>query len=159
MLRDKNLHPLSHQHQHGLALCVRIDRDIQKGGAEAARWQREIARAFANEIRYHFEAEEKVLFPVAREFPEMAPLVEELLGEHALLRSLFQRAEAGELELEAVREFALKLAAHIRKEERQLFEECQRLLSREQMDDAGRKMREYFETSGMPGESCGLPGA
>ena len=30
MLRDRNLIPLSHQHQHALALCVRLDRALQR---------------------------------------------------------------------------------------------------------------------------------
>ena len=30
MLRDNNLIPLSHQHQHALALCVQIDRALAK---------------------------------------------------------------------------------------------------------------------------------
>ena len=31
MLRDRNLIPLSRQHQHALALCVRLDRDLKSG--------------------------------------------------------------------------------------------------------------------------------
>ena len=31
MLRDRNLIPLSHQHQHALALCVRLDRGLKSG--------------------------------------------------------------------------------------------------------------------------------
>jgi len=42
MLRDKNLIPLSHQHQHALALCVRLDRALQAGEVDAEAWQAEI---------------------------------------------------------------------------------------------------------------------
>ena len=65
MLRDKNLVPLSHQHQHCLALCVRLDRAIQAGDVDLEAWQAEIQQMFEQEIAFHFAAEEKELFPVA----------------------------------------------------------------------------------------------
>ncbi len=66
MLRDKNLIPLSHQHQRALALCVRIDRAQPIPDADLEAWQAEIEQQFAQEIRIHFSAEESVLFPAAR---------------------------------------------------------------------------------------------
>ena len=78
MLRDKNLIPLSHQHQHCLALCVRLDRAIQAGEVDLEAWQAEIQQIFEQEISFHFAAEEKELFPVAARFPELQPLVQEL---------------------------------------------------------------------------------
>ena len=66
MLRDKNLIPLSHQHQHCLALCVRLDRAIQAGGVDLEAWQAEIQQMFEQEIAFHFAAEEKELFPGGR---------------------------------------------------------------------------------------------
>ena len=62
MLRDKNLVPLSRQHQHALALCVRLDRAIQAGGVDLEAWQAEIQQIFEQEITFHFAAEEKELF-------------------------------------------------------------------------------------------------
>ena len=47
MLRDKNLIPLSHQHQRALALCVRIDRAQPIPDADLLTWQAEIA-SFSN---------------------------------------------------------------------------------------------------------------
>src|SRR5581483_5225519 len=81
MLRDKNLIPLSHQHQHALALCVRIDRAIQAGQVDMLSWQTEIQQIFIGEVRAHFEAEERELFPVALHVAELGPLVDELLSE------------------------------------------------------------------------------
>jgi len=54
MLRDPNLIPLSRQHQHALALCVRIDRASPVGDSGMAAWQSEIAQIFQSEIRVHF---------------------------------------------------------------------------------------------------------
>ena len=68
MLRDKNLAPLSRQHQHALALCVRIDRASPIRETDLAAWQEEIARHFRSEIRIHFAAEEEFVFPAAEGF-------------------------------------------------------------------------------------------
>ena len=62
MLRDKNLVPLSRQHQHALALCVRIDRASPIEESQLAQWQTEIALQFEAEIKIHFEAEERIAF-------------------------------------------------------------------------------------------------
>lgn len=94
MLRDKNLIPLSRQHQHALALCVRIDRASPISQEDLAAWQAEIAQHFRAEIGIHFAAEEQFVFPAARVFPELNPLVEELISEHAWLRERFAKSEA-----------------------------------------------------------------
>lgn len=137
MLRDRNLIPLSHQHQHALALCVQIDRSLQAGVADLQALQAQISTMFNLEIRWHFAAEEKALFPEAAAFAELKPLVEQLLAEHATLRQYFARAQARELDPAGLREFAQTLSAHIRKEERELFEACQRLLSPERLNAVG----------------------
>ncbi len=89
MLRDKNLIPLSRQHQHALALCVRLDRAVQSGQVDAEAWQAEIQQIFEQEIGTHFDAEERELFPAAASRPELRSLVEELLDEHEALRQVF----------------------------------------------------------------------
>jgi len=140
MLRDKNLIPLSHQHQHALALCVRIDRasPIPAGDLEA--WQTEIRQQFLPEITLHFAAEESQIFPAARRFPELIPLIEDLCRDHALLREDFSRAQAGSISSEQLHDFAQRLSAHIRKEERQLFEQIQQLLGPHELAALGTKL-------------------
>src|SRR3974390_1511755 len=128
MLRDKNLIPLSHQHQHALALCVRIDRASPVADSDLPAWQAEITQIVQAEIGIHFAAEEKVLFPVALRFAELLPLVEDLLADHAALRASFSAAERGSLSSSRLQAFAQQMSAHIRKEERQLFESLQNLL-------------------------------
>ena len=159
MLRDRNLIPLSHQHQHALALCVRLDRSLKSGAqapAELETWQAEIEQLFHSEIRYHFEAEEKVLFPAARRQGGLRVLVDELLAEHVRLRALAQRATLRSLDAAGLQQFAGMLSAHIRKEERQLFEQCQALLPAGEMERLGAALEECFKGSGMPGASCAL---
>src|SRR5258706_16060573 len=87
MLRDKSLIPLSHQHRRALVLCVRIDRAQPIPDADLQAWHAEIHRLFEQEINIHFSAEEHVLFPAAPRFPELAPLVAELIPDHPALRA------------------------------------------------------------------------
>src|SRR6202023_1030558 len=71
MLRDKSLIPLSRQHQHALALCVRIDRASPIADSDLAAWQAEVTQLCQAEIEIHFTAEEQALFPAARRFEEL----------------------------------------------------------------------------------------
>jgi hemerythrin-like domain-containing protein len=137
MLRDKNLVPLSRQHQHALALCVRLDRAIRAGEIDPAPWQAEIAQIFQQEIAIHFAAEERELFPAAMKFPELHPVVQELVEEHAQLRDLFARAQSRELNRAELSSFAFTLAQHIRKEERQLFEGMQKVMGAAELATLG----------------------
>jgi hemerythrin-like domain-containing protein len=137
MLRDKNLVPLSRQHQHALALCVRINRATLSTARELDAWQAEIQQHFEQEIQYHFAAEEAGIFPAARRFPELRSLVEELVADHAQLRTYFTSATNRTLDREALRQFAELLSTHIRKEERQLFERMQERLTQDELQRIG----------------------
>lgn len=154
MRRDPALIPLSHQHQHALALCVKIERALRSGRAEVSHWQDEVARLFASEIGYHFGSEEKVLFPAAARQPALSALVDELLAEHQALREYARNAAAGKLTASDLRAFAAALSAHVRKEERVLFEKLQQALPPAKLRRLGKALDHYFRTSGMPGASC-----
>lgn len=154
MLRDRNLIPLSHQHQHALALCVRIERASPIAEADLPAWQTEIAQIFQSEIKIHFAAEEDVLFPAARGYAELIPLVKELVSDHDWLRTQFALATSERMTPEAVRALATRLSAHIRKEERQLFEQLQERMSKEGMASTGRKLDQALKGSE---QACILP--
>jgi len=154
MLRDKNLIPLSHQHQHALALCVRIDRASPVPAADLDSWQREIEQHFRGEIAIHFVAEEQHVFPVARQFDELNPLVEDLLTDHIWLRDRFAKAGSRGLSAGELSELAQRLSAHIRKEERRLFERLQELMTHEDMEKLGRKLDEALKDATI---ACALP--
>ena len=157
MLRDKNLIPLSRQHQHALALCVWIERASPIPERDLARWQMEIAQHFRAEIRVHFKAEEQFVFPSACQFKELNLLVEELLSEHAWLRERFAKAEGQQLSNGDITEFAHRLSEHIRKEERHLFERLQQFLSPEKFASMGQELedalREGEQICLLPAES------
>lgn len=141
MLRDKSLIPLSRQHQHALALCVRIDRALPIAESDLPAWQSEITKHFRTEIRTHFVAEEQFVFPAARSFSEMSVVVEELLSDHTWLRERFARAEEQELSGAEITEFARALSKHIRKEEQLLFEPLQQLMTAEQLALMGKQLQ------------------
>lgn len=154
MLRDKNLIPLSHQHQRALALCVRLDRALQAGDVDAEPWQAEIQQIVEQEIAIHFAAEEKEIFPTAKRFTDLEVIVKELVEEHAVLRSLFVRAAARTLDSAGLRKFVDALSHHIRKEERQLFEGLQQRLNSEQMTALGKALDEALADAS---NACILP--
>lgn len=154
MLRDKSLIPLSHQHQHALALCVRIDRASPIAEVNLPAWQAEIAQLFQAEIEIHLAVEERVLFPAARAFGELVPLVEDLIADHAWLRRRFSRVISDNPCATDLLELTRRLSEHIRKEERRLFERMQQMSSREQLADLGRKLDEGLKDAA---QTCILP--
>jgi len=86
--------------------------------AEAA-WD-EVREAFAGHLEPHFEIEERLLLPALAAIGE-DELAEGIRGDHAALRALLAegRGEAG------LRSFGERLRAHVRFEERQVFEGTQ----------------------------------
>ncbi|HKF04590.1 MAG TPA: hemerythrin domain-containing protein [Candidatus Sulfotelmatobacter sp.] len=154
MLRDKSLIPLSRQHQHALALCVRIERAMPIDNSKLAGWQLEIAQQFETEIKVHFAAEEQILFPVARAFGELNPLIEDLLADHQWLRACFARAEARQSSPEELLAFARRLSDHVRKEERQLFERLQKLMPPAELATLGQQLDRALESAS---QACSLP--
>lgn len=155
MLRDKSLIPLSHQHQHALALCVRIERASPIPQNDLGAWEAEIADLVQSEISFHFAAEEQIVFPAAEKFKELNALVKQLISEHADLRTMFANAKEGAVS-DQILVLARSLSTHIRTEERQLFERMQQLLSIEELELLGSKLQSALKDSD---ESCRLPSA
>jgi hemerythrin-like domain-containing protein len=134
MLRDPSLIPLSRQHHNGLALCVlsrrALKEDASAGGV--ARVARAVIDRYEIELANHFEIEEQVLFPVCGELP----ILEELIAEHQAMGEMVRELKAAPA-AETLERFFVMLTAHIRREERELFEGIQRTLAREVLDKAG----------------------
>lgn len=154
MLRDKSLIPLSRQHQHALALCVRIERAAKAGELDVDAFQAEIQQLVEQEIAVHFPAEEKDVFPVAARVPELRDTVNELLAEHSTLRDYFSRATTRTLDVASLMALGETLSAHIRKEERQLFEGMQKLMDEETLATIGGSLEHSLADAS---EACILP--
>lgn len=137
MLRDSSLIPLSQQHHNGLALCVLTRRSL---GADAspqnvATLAADIVDRYEIELANHFEIEEQVLFPTCGAMP----LIGELIAEHRTLEGLVHSLRSAPTR-EVVDRFCDLLSSHIRREEKELFEEVQRVLPREVLDRAGEEI-------------------
>jgi hemerythrin superfamily protein len=141
MLRDPSLHPLSHQHQHGLALCVIIRRTLDQDESVAARDElaRKVRAAWEVELEPHFSVEEQILFPAVKGRIDEPQLVDRLIAEHREIESLMEdlTADPGAPRL---RTFAKLLNDHIRSEERGLFEQIQEHLNAEELAALGRRL-------------------
>jgi hemerythrin-like domain-containing protein len=139
MLRHSSLIPLSHEHQHGLALCVLTDRALNTDSSRenvSAR-ARAIVEQFDVELQHHFDVEEDILFPVLARFAELKELVADLIEEHRRMTRIVDLLKK-DSEIESVREFVSLLHEHIRKEENRLFESAQRLLTQEDLEHLAR---------------------
>jgi iron-sulfur cluster repair protein YtfE (RIC family) len=93
---------------------------------------RRVIDHFEVELLSHFEIEEQVLFPACGPLP----IIGDLVAEHRALEATVaetRTAPSGEL----LEQFCELLSSHIRREERELFEQIQQSLPRELLDQLG----------------------
>ena len=140
MLRHKSLHPLSHQHHNGLALCVVLERSLAQNQSEAnvARLAAKVWDRFELELVNHFALEEELLFPSIQSELGPSPMVAELVAQHRQLERMAHLIQDDSTEVNLLA-FAALLRNHIRREENELFEQVQGRLSPETMERLGRE--------------------
>lgn len=140
--RHDSLIPLSHQHQHALALAVIIRRRFGMEKGEQP-WREEIVekvqRAWKGELKGHFEVEETVLFPAMERHLGRLPLVAELLRDHASLHGLARLLEPSS-GFPLLDGFSALLESHVRKEERQLFGEFEKRMPASEARKIGKEI-------------------
>ncbi|MFP5409210.1 MAG: hemerythrin domain-containing protein [Gammaproteobacteria bacterium] len=126
MKRSAFLQPLSREHHTALSLARRCERAAASGDAalvdEACR---EAVDALAQDLKLHFETEERSLLPLLQDAAQQ-PAVERTLADHRHLHGLLdglQRNDVATLDA-----FGKSLAAHVRFEERELFPAIETLL-------------------------------
>ncbi|MAP80824.1 MAG: cation-binding protein [Aequorivita sp.] len=124
--RHSALQPLSRQHHFGLLFSWKIRKGFSKN-VEINRMQAYAKWFFKQEIEPHFYDEETYVFPILEEGNE---LVERALKEHRQLKRLFNDTENPGKTLHQLEE---ELDAHIRFEERILFNEIQKVATEEQL--------------------------
>lgn len=133
MQRHPALRKLSSDHHQGLVIARRASKAATQRGEDQARdeaWS-EIGRRFAQELEPHFREEEAGLLPALAKVGEAA-LVARTLREHREMRRMIGEADASQLTA-----FAELLRAHIRFEERELFETAQRRLDQAVLNGLG----------------------
>ena len=137
MLRDPSLIPLSHQHQHALALCVMTRRAWSQDPSpdNLAKLARRVVDRYELELANHFGIEEQVLFPACANLS----LVQELLAQHRTLESQIEQLRTAPT-AELLEEFCELLSKHVRLEENELFQEAQREIPREDLDRIGSEI-------------------
>ncbi len=118
--------PLSRQHHFGLLFSWKIRKGFSKN-IPPERMMKYATWFYINEIKPHFSDEEKFLFPILDPNHEM---IERALKEHRRIKRLFLDTEDPERSLHRLEE---ELDAHIRFEERILFNEIQKVATPEQL--------------------------
>lgn len=124
--RHKALQPLSRQHHFGLLFSWKLRKGFNKN-IEIERLQEYAKWFFKNEIEPHFKDEEAFLFPILEKDNE---LIERALKEHRRLKRLFHDTKNPVKSLHHLEE---ELDAHIRFEERILFNEIQKVATEAQL--------------------------
>ncbi|MEM0517145.1 hemerythrin domain-containing protein [Aequorivita flava] len=124
--RHVALQPLSRQHHFGLLFSWKLRKGFHKN-IEKKRLQQYAKWFFKHEIEPHFKDEEKYLFPILEADNE---LIERALKEHRRLKRLFNNTKDPERSLHQLEE---ELDAHIRFEERVLFNEIQKVATEAQL--------------------------
>ncbi len=135
--RHKALINLSRDHYSGLLLASVLKRDTPhfKNMPESLQQKADYVKLkYKTELQSHFKAEEDVLFPfIQGRTDQMDALIIELVQEHRILElKITEIDNASDLVL-ALDAIGRILEAHIRKEERQLFQLAQENISEEEL--------------------------
>ena len=158
MKRHPALIPLSHVHHDVLVVAQGLI--VGRSRAPRSDWPPDrpaqvdrVIAFFEDTLRPHFETEEAHLFPaVLALIPGADDLVAQLLDEHVTVRALIRDLERRPTTDLDIRLPALGrlLDAHVRREERVLFETLQRELTPADMETLGAQLGDR----GSGGASC-----
>ena len=135
MKRDKNIVPLSQDHHFGLLSGWKIKQGIKKN-ISYERIKNYINYHWDNSQSFHFDEEEKILFPYSDD-----ELTQRALDEHKEIRELLKTLNEVEA-FELLTLYADKVTEHIRFEERVLFPHLENILTEEQLAEVGKKLNE-----------------
>ncbi len=148
--RHPTLIPLSHDHHHALALALQCRKhalgQVHPGNPKALSVHTDKVKAFFHKsLRLHFEAEEKVLFPLmVSESRDAEPLVAQLVREHEQMLKDVTALE-GESQLpETLFNLGDLLERHIRSEERELFPLFERTVPATKAEKARQEIAEIL---------------
>ena len=139
MKRHPALVALSEDHHHELVQARRLLAAAGGPSDERARAASAYTDVFCSETVEHFRREEETVFPLyARQPAANAELLEQVLREHmelhGLARALRAQAVAGDVSGETLTELGSLLRSHVRLEERELFEDLQRVVPAQELD-------------------------
>lgn len=124
--RHISIQPYSREHHHGLLLCWKI-RESLKHQIEIDRIKKYADYLWETQIKPHFEAEEKYMFPVLGDEHSM---IIQAKKEHQRLEELFNKKNNV---VETLKTIQIELDEHIRFEERILFNKIQEVATKEEL--------------------------
>lgn len=129
MKRHQQLQELSREHHNALKLALHAKRAALSGDhAQISASASACVDAFGLELNPHFVAEETALLPALLKEGEQ-DLVRRTLSEHEAMRALVRQLAQPSATI--LLDFAELLTAHVRFEERELFEVAQQHLERQ----------------------------
>lgn len=131
--RHAALQDLSRDHHQGLLLCFKIRQGLSKQ-VSAERIMNYCRSFYRHSLADHFCEEEQLLFPA---LGNEHPLVQKALEQHRNLNRLFTAGDASERLLQQIEQ---QLKAHIRFEERELFNEIQDKLGEDELAKLGSRL-------------------
>jgi iron-sulfur cluster repair protein YtfE (RIC family) len=130
--RHPALVPLSQEHRRELAHARRLLRAADAEPEQRLAAASAYVDAFFAETVEHFRREEEILFPLYLRHAGSTPVLERILREHmqlhGLARALRAAAAAGEIPPQALRTLGELLHDHVRVEEREVFQEIERIV-------------------------------
>jgi len=144
MKRHPALYTLSHDHHQGLILSQQIKKGAPqyKGMPLTLAGKKEYTISFYNaDLAKHFQDEEEILFPtVKNKNTELDKLIAEIISEHRNVETLIEDMEKTDQLESVLDELSCLLEKHIRKEERKLFMEIEKVLSDDELKIISEKI-------------------
>lgn len=141
MRRHPALVPFSDDHHHELVQARSLSRAAEGGAEERLAVAAAYVEQFFGTTVDHFRREEEELFPLYARHAGRTPLLERILREHmelhGLARELRAQVAGGEAEAATLRALGTLLTDHVRVEERELFEEIQRVVPDDELAALG----------------------
>jgi iron-sulfur cluster repair protein YtfE (RIC family) len=137
MKRHPSLYTLSHDHHQGLILAQQLKKGAPqyKGMPSTLDGKKEYTISFYKaDLKKHFLDEEDILFPVAKNKNAVIDkLIADVILEHRKMESLIKDLEKTDQLENVLDELGWLLEKHIRKEERELFMEIEKVLTDEEL--------------------------
>lgn len=146
MKRHPALHTLSHDHHQGLILAQQLKKGAPqyKGMPSNLDGKKEYTISFYKaDLKKHFLDEEEILFPAATNKNFIVDkLIAEVISEHRKMETLIRELEKTDQLENVLDELGHLLEKHIRKEERELFMELEKVLSEDELRVISEKINQ-----------------
>jgi hypothetical protein len=135
--RDENLAPLSRDHHRGLvtAKILRYDELPEDDEEPGVRDKMEHVQSYWDtDLFVHFENENEILYPFVKGRDALLDkMLERMKKEHIKISGMVKNLESAADFEKAIDELGRMMEAHIRFEERELFEKIQEIFTHEEL--------------------------